>query len=485
MSRWIENFENHPFQAKWAEILEASNALIIDDSSITTEVQELSRFKKAVTYVNELLQSIDPELTPEQTWANFDGQAQNCLQRLRNYQSDRNVGHIRNANTHVDNLLTYIRPYQVTASAQAKSAKRSYTEYSKTIKQHLSSFHDTANSLLEDIKVLRDSDAAETVSKLNELLDESQIVLHNSRDIEYEIESFRTRLLVDTDEADSVEKQVDELVTQLEESSRKINEFKAQLLEGDDDEPSIAYEIKEAKQAATDDSTEIEKLLSDTKNRLSQFHDYYSEVFGSADENGNREGGLKSELELRKKELIDFEAVQKKRYEELNSEINSLIPGATTAGLATAYKELKNQFSGPIKTYTWVFFGSIALIAAVALFTVDATSFSELSNNFINRLPIYIPLIWIAMFSSKRRNEAHRLQQEYAHKEAIAKSYQSFKMQINNLNDNDDAMMKQLLAAAIKAISRNSSETLDNARSDGSPAQETIESLKVAGKSTK
>ena len=65
------------------------------------------------------------------------------------------------------------------------------------------------------------------------------------------------------------------------------------------------------------------------------------------------------------------------------------------------------------------------------------------------------------MFFSKRRSEYSRLEQEYAHKKAIAKSYLSFKKQIDNLQSIDPEMTKSLLETAIHAIGFNAAETLD------------------------
>ena len=41
---------------------------------------------------------------------------------------------------------------------------------------------------------------------------------------------------------------------------------------------------------------------------------------------GEIEGGLKNELETRKKELDDFKKKQQERYNELNKQIESLLP---------------------------------------------------------------------------------------------------------------------------------------------------------------
>jgi hypothetical protein len=97
--------------------------------------------------------------------------------------------------------------------------------------------------------------------------------------------------------------------------------------------------------------------------------------------------------------------------------------------------------------------------------------------NLIYKLPILLPLLWLAIFASKRRSEDRRLQQEYAHKEALAKSYQSFKMQIETLQSQDDVLMKELLQNAIRAIAFNASTTLDGKHGDRVPVLEALDTL--------
>ena len=83
----------------------------------------------------------------------------------------------------------------------------------------------------------------------------------------------------------------------------------------------------------------------------------------------------------------------------------------------------------------------------------------------------------MAVFSSKRRSEVQRLQQEYAHKEALAKSYDSYKTQIEQLEKGDQAMLLKLIENSIQTIAHNASETLDGKHGDGTPFQELLKML--------
>lgn len=478
MSRWTQAFENHPFQAKWREVLDIVEELTVDDSTVVTNLEEVGRFKKVVKYLDELIQATDPELIPPQTWQNFDVQTKNCLSQLQAYESNRVIQHIKTANDHADNLLSYVRPYQVTAAKSARAAAQAYREYSKLIRSDMKSYADNATEIIDKIEDMR--------TKAENLNDSA---------IEYfeQISIFYKQCFTDSDESKSIKSDLDKLVEDITSCHNDVMEFHRELLEGDSEEPAISLEIKEARKSAISQSEEIEKHLSETSDKLTRLLKYYEQIFGKKNEDGSVEGGLKNEIEQRILELDNFKKEQRTKYEELNNEINSLIPGATTAGLASAYSQLKKEFDSPIKTYTRLFYVAISMISFFALFTVvksigvfyiefiDLVDFTEISNNFINRLPLYIPLVWLALFSSKRRSEAQRLQQEYAHKEALAKSYQSFKMQIEQLQTQDDELMKKLLNTAINAISKNASETLDKKHGDQTPINEIFNKAKSLG----
>jgi len=112
MSRWLIEFTNHPFWKHWDGVKDLSSTLTVDDTSIAANVEELARLKKAVLFISNMIDSIDPELVPVNTWANFQNQCAPLLSEMKAYSSNRNIGHLRNANNnHLDNLLSYLRPY--------------------------------------------------------------------------------------------------------------------------------------------------------------------------------------------------------------------------------------------------------------------------------------------------------------------------------------------------------------------------------------
>lgn len=475
MSRWIDQFNAHPFQDIWNQITEISEAIDVDDQSVATNVQELARFTKAVHFIDKLIKGCDPELVPLTTWNNFQQQSTLCLSQLTNYQSNRNISHLHTANEHVDNLLSYIRPYMVSSAKASSSMQSAFNRYTKTINRNLESFQASASKLIEEIESYK-TDSKNNYDEITEAKES--------------IDSLKMQYFDGTEDEESLKTRIEQLKENIETWHEVFEEYHQQLIGDDNLEDSISFQIESAKNNAINDQTTVAELLESTKKQLVELSKFYDEVYGKENDQGELEGGLKHEIRDRRKDLDDFSTKQKTQYAALIEEIESLLPGSTSAGLATAYYDLKESFNKPIENYSKLFYGAVFVLVIATMFSivdkiglwfiefVDTSDLSKLLSNTLYKLPLLLPVIWMAVFASRRRSEAHRLQQEYAHKEALAKSYQNFKTQIEDLGDTPDTdLMKHLLTTAIGAIAFNASSTLDKKHGDNTPVQEIIEKL--------
>src|SRR5690606_2016354 len=111
---------------------------------------------------------------------------------------------------------------------------------------------------------------------------------------------------------------------------------------------------------------------------------------------------------------------------------------------------------------------------------IKLTDWASVGRSVAHKLPFYAPLVWLAYYASKRRSEFQRLEQEYAHKEALAKSYDSYRKQIEDLSGDSDQLMRDLLAKAVSAIAFNASASLDGKHGDKIPMHEIIEKAVLA-----
>ena len=84
----------------------------------------------------------------------------------------------------------------------------------------------------------------------------------------------------------------------------------------------------------------------------------------------------------------------------------------------------------------------------------------------------FFALIWLAAFSSKQYRQNKRLEQEYAHKEVLAKSYQGYKRELESQGKTatDKEIIATLHKVLVATIAKNPSEIMDDGRSEDAPS---------------
>lgn len=466
MSRWVDEFNNHAFLTSWKDLKDKLEEAEIGEAS-ATDIEELARLKKAIAFLDGAIESIDPELIQIASLNSFHQQASACRDQVNNYNSNKNIGHIRNANDNADNLLAYVRPYLIYPDKIKKSLLSAVRAYTKEMDKHLTHITDTEGEY-NRVKEYRE-----------------------------EIEGYYAQLFEDDNE--SIKAQISYLLEQSEEKYDKLNAFYNETLI-DEDSESTKTSVEEAKKDILRDSKEANDKLVEVSGKIEELDKFYVKVFGALDEDDKRTGGLAQEIEQRIAALESFKVAQEKAYkEEMSSrleslqeyekaqqennkniyeQIESLLPGATSAGLAKAYHDMRDSFKVPTRIWSTVFIVTLIVMFVGAYKTLgDVKGYTETLNHILHYLPLYIPTVWLAIYASKRRSENKRLEQEYAHKEAMAKSYASYKKQIEELKQEDQQLLVKLIESSISTISHNASESLDKKHGDNTPATEILKSI--------
>lgn len=476
MSRWVQLYEQHAFKTSWVSLLELVAGLQVDDQTVVTTVQELARLQKVLVFVDKILTSTDLELMPQSVWQTSQPQTDACLQQVRTYSSNRNPAHLVKANEHADNLLTYVRPYMV-APIDALDA------YGGAIRKF--------SDLLSNYIVAFQIEASKTQSELKSAVEDALNKKATVDDVEVRVKKVDAYFFEGSDGHEPAEKYLKELVSQVEKNHQSVLALHQRLLVGPE---SLSVDIDKFGEKIGMLHNSLDSMAAAATSEHKELKQFYDQIYGQlSDDKETREGGLKHEIDTRLTQLGEYEATQKTRHEALFNSIESLLPGAKSAGLATAYKALKDKFDIPIKNYSRAFYGSLTLLLlggfvvvldGFSLFPFQANflkagSWEEMLRNLLTRIPIILPVVWLAIFSATRRSQYERLQQEYAHKEALAASYESYKKQLQDLKIDADAMQKELIGKAIDAIAYNASVTLDGNHAEKSPVAQLLEKLSV------
>lgn len=454
MSRWMTRYESSDFHSKWELFKTKFSEFNIKEIGNVEIIDEYNRLGKVIIFIDSYLKLIDPELSPENLLDNSRSYLESALHYFDLFINNRTIDYIVATNNYIDQLIAGLRNLNILMpKISSRSVSNMVQEYTDTIKKALEDIN------LEKIK----TDVREIYRLKNELIDGEN----------------------------SIEDSVKDFFDEIKEKYTKIAEFHDETLIDEKDYISIKTEILEAKKDILNDINLTKKYLTETNKDLEDLEKFYVKIFGKFDEEeGKRIGGLEQELATRKNELEEFKNDQINKLNELKEEhdskhkafeeeIEKLLEGATSAGLANAYSVERKKFKCPIIIWNIVFISCLFAISLLSFSTLkNLSSIEEITKYILHSLPITLPLIWVAVYASKRRSENQRLEQEYAHKEALARSYISYKKQISELGKEDSELLEKLILEAINAISYNASKTLDKKHGDGTILNEITQSIK-------
>jgi hypothetical protein len=179
---------------------------------------------------------------------------------------------------------------------------------------------------------------------------------------------------------------------------------------------------------------------------------------------------LAEEYEMRnslsRKNLADLKTEYSEVFVNLKHSIESLLPGATSAGLAEAFANRKLSILNSQKLWKRAFALGLATTAAVALCVIMYPEFfkpKDISVNdgqllwivaaLIPKIAVLGAPIWLAAFAAKQLAVRFRLEEDYAYKEALAKSFEGYKKQMSGVTTEgvDGALAGMVLTAMGKA----------------------------------
>lgn len=180
---------------------------------------------------------------------------------------------------------------------------------------------------------------------------------------------------------------------------------------------------------------------------------------------------LKGELENNKgkQEQLFYE------FEGYRKTIDGLLGDANRTGMAASFTNRRQWLIAPLIVWILIFAGSI-----YGLFYMGVTYLVPIldpKNTFAleqlpARLALTAPFIWLGWFSAKQYGYTSRLREDYAYKEASAKSFEGYKREAEQV---DPAMLRNLLDTAIKNLGDNPIRIYNGHENHASPLQELLE----------
>lgn len=296
-----------------------------------------------------------------------------------------------------------------------------------------------------------------TYSKILELTSEDNLdTLQNSSDEIHEIYySLFQRNGEDSSKIAKLKYEIQDISSHYESLFDEVNE---------DDETKIAQLnriIKEFEQYYNDlfasQDHEIKSKKDQIDHQLNRIQNFYDKIYGNEVKSIN---SLNKDLEERLSNLKNIEERAK-----------SVIGLSSEAGLAGGFV-VKGKEAKEGQKYSIIVFVIVVLtIFGFNFYLFDKNDFINMNwDTFLFKLLINAPLIWIATIANINLNRFSRLEQEYSHKEALAKSYERYKTEIQELEKlgvtGSEELKVKLLEINLEAFKVNPAEHSDRAKPD-------------------
>lgn len=201
-----------------------------------------------------------------------------------------------------------------------------------------------------------------------------------------------------------------------------------------------AEALRARSQTASDDIAKVSGDVVASKNSVDVALAAVVEAQESAEESSVTSRGLAEKAAQIESNLGKYE----QRLQELGEQcqkqlatITGLLPGATSAGLASAFDKRAGSFKTPQKRWQWVFIGSLLSLIALgltgawhAIFSHTVLSYDELARLWLARLPVAAALLWLTLHAGRESALSKRLEEDYGYKSAIASSFEGFRHQM-------------------------------------------------------
>lgn len=265
---------------------------------IKNHTDELNRLENVYYKLSSGLRNMDYNLVPLDHWKeakNLMASISNLLEHSDNYDLLENRSHVgtleifKQLNLYTDELIKILAPY-----CDFKTNRLASIENDLALQQHKFS------KLLEEFKA-RSSNFIQTQESL---LNQASNKLNSISKIDNEFQRLNEQYFVGIDDQPLKDKW-NFLNEQITRKSNEIDIFYRTLIT---DEKSIRQEIVSAgdiiQKLRNDSSVAYEKL----KDKINEIKVFHQDIYGSVD---GESIGLKSDIESSRKELIEFEALQK------------------------------------------------------------------------------------------------------------------------------------------------------------------------------
>lgn len=182
------------------------------------------------------------------------------------------------------------------------------------------------------------------------------------------------------------------------------------------------------------------KAIGTSADALEQQVSSYAATFKAFQEQLDEKNKIFEQFVKNTKIATEKNAEREAEIDRLTEKADSMIRGATTAGLSKSLEDSRDTYAGRMFWSRLGFLSAIIVLAVSAiplvadllpgLFGSLAGKLGNENNSILSivaKICLLFPATWLTLFFAKSYSEFFHLEREYAHKAALAKSIEGFK----------------------------------------------------------
>ncbi|CDN76088.1 hypothetical protein [Elizabethkingia anophelis] len=348
------------------------------------------------------------------------------------------------------------------------------------IKNDFDNLHNLSINHFEDLKSDQEqintikNEVLERIENINKSIKLFEKTIENHPDFEEEISELENNISIIKDNESKSSQLVKSITSRKIELDTLYNEILGYSSKDEDTDEEIF--IEGTKQT-------LENSLEVLETRTINFEQNFNDLEKSTQNN------LNNLLQINSNKIANQIDQWEEKYNSLNKKIENLLPNALTAGLSHAFTKKKEEEDKSYQKHKSQFsYGIIGMIIVSLIpFIISAYTLIKDTNLdiVINRvpkfvvaiLPLYIPVLWLSISSSKKMNLSKRLIEEYSHKEVLSKTFEGLSRQIKDLGEDDisNELKIRLLQDFLQMYSENPGKLISDYNSSDHPVMELLE----------
>jgi chromosome segregation ATPase len=176
-------------------------------------------------------------------------------------------------------------------------------------------------------------------------------------------------------------------------------------------------------------------------------------------------------------------------YNTMHAKIESLLPGAASAGLAAAFHQQKRSYSIPRRLWNATFLAALAGLIAIGAVEIyhqwsnPNPEIQQVARSLLTRLPMAAAFVWLALHASNKARTASQIQEDYAYKEVVSRAFEGYKKEFGALDQQTrpDSALGTLCGSVVALIAASPSRVYDKHAHDPTPISSVTELAKELG----